>query len=268
MSSDPITPDTLGPKIVSYLDFLVERAEALEGQAALGPVIEDMCDHYRALAICLFADDGNTDDFFHWLLHAPLARKHYFETVPAGGPDEARNRRASFVGPVLDAIVCRQWKLAETLTAAAAPAWLEGEEYEEDYCWGVFLRLALGNASPSEIFARWRKALEGGQDRRLDVAVALAAKDAPEFEEALRALLRANEARARNMTDPGTPSILASDYPFTPNRWVSIEGLAFLSLADRNGVAAAFELPGCPADLRSATYAPFQPRAYPNLGLD
>jgi hypothetical protein len=267
MSSDPITPDTLGPKVVDYLDWLVERAEALEGQPALGPIVEDMCDHYRALAICLFADDGNADDFFSWLLHAPLARKHYLVTVPAGAPGEARNRRASFVAPVLDALVCRQWKLAEELSALVSPTWLVGEEYEEDFCLAEFLRRTLADADTHDVLERWRKALEGGQDKRLDVAVGLAAKDAPEFEAAVRGLLRANEARARSMTDPSTPSILASDYPFAPNRWISIEGLAFLALADKGRIATDYELQGCPAALRAGSYPPFRPRAYPHLGL-
>ncbi len=267
MNSEPTTPDVLGPKIVSYLDWLTESAESPAGQAELGPIIEDMCLHYRALAICLFADDGNTDDFFHWLLHSPLARKHYLGTLTGGARAATRARRASFIAPVQDAIVARQWPLAEQLCALASDSWVEGEEYEDDFCYGMFLGCVLRQVNPAGVLTRWRKALEGGKDLRLDVASALAGGDAAELEEALLALLRANEERARKMTDPNTPSILASNYWFAPNRWVSVEGLAFLALAERAGISTDYELQGCPGPLRSGAYAPFRPRAYPHLPL-
>lgn len=267
MSSGVATPGKVGPEILEYLDWLIGRAEGQEGRAALGPIAETVSVHYRALAICLFADDANVDEFFHWLLHSPLTRKHYLVTVQSKGLGEPRYGRASFVDPVLDALAARQWNLAAEITAMASHVWLEGEEYEDDFCYGEFLGCTVRKTSPATVLAQWRKALDGGSDDRLNVAEALVAKDPQEFEQALRALLRSNEAKAHAMADPKTPSSSTDDYTFAPNRWVSIEGLALLALADREGVPTEYDLEGCAASLRTEAYAPFLSRAYPHLGL-
>ena len=113
----------------------------------------------------------------------------------------------------------------------------------------------------------WRVALEGGPDPRLGVVEAWTARDGVAFEEALRGLLAATAAKTRAMADPNSPSILASNYPFAPNRWLSIEGLAWLALAERAGLATDYELEGCPRAVRTASYPALRPRAYPNRDL-
>jgi hypothetical protein len=267
MSSNVQTPESLGPELVSYVDWLIERAEGTQGKAELGPITEDLCLHLRALAICLFADDGEVDPFFQWLLHSPLARKHYLATVHSSGIGAPGDARLSFVDPVLDAMASRQWDLAAEIGAMSSKKWLDGDEYQDDFCYGEFLRNAVARSSLDGALERWRRALEGGADRRLDVAEAFAARDAAELEASLRALLEETAAKARTMADPNSPSPLASNYYFTPNRWVSVEGLALLALAEREGIAVDFELEGCPASLRTESYSPFRSRAYPHLGL-
>jgi hypothetical protein len=266
MSSNA-TPDTIGPEIVSSLNWLVSRAEKSEGSAALAGMVEEICEHYRALAICLFADDGNVDDFFHWLLHSPLALKHYLDSVHAKGLGEPRGARASQVGPVLDAVAARQWKLATALVVLQLDDWAEGEEYEDDFCYGAFLRCMLLGQNSDALVVRWRGVLEGAHDPRLAVAEALRSRHAVEFEDALRDLVRITEARARELSDPTKPSLLAEALTFAPSRWVSIESLALLALAERAGIDTDFDIEGCPRPARSPVYSPFRSRAYPDLPL-
>jgi hypothetical protein len=268
MSFEPVTPDTLGPQLQLHIEWVAEQAQEAEGQAELGELVEDLCEHYRALAICMFADDASSDDFFAWLLHSPIARRHYLTTVYAKGKGRPRDGRASFVDPVQDAIVARQWKLAGDLCAAASPTWLEGLEYEEDYCYGRFLAGTLAEAETGLILARWQSALEGGADPRLAVARAFHAKDAGEFEQALTSLLREREKAAAKMVNPRTPSLLTETFTFAPNRWVSMEGLSWLALAERTGLASDYHLPACPAALREAKYPAFRPQSYPNRPID
>jgi hypothetical protein len=265
MSSE--TPESLGPEIVAYLDYLVAQAESSEGTAVLGRVTEELCEHYRALAICLFADDGNIDDFFHWLLHAPLALLHYLRSVHVPGLGDTRYARASQVGPVLDAIAARQWKLATELSGLQLSDWAEGEEYEDDFCYGAFLRCMLLNQNSDAVVDRWRAVLESTRDYRLDVAEALRSKDTAGLEEALRDYTRAEEARARKLSNPREPSLLAEALTFAPNRWVAVERLALLALAERAGIDTDFEIDACPRAVRDGTYAPFRSRSYPDLDL-
>jgi hypothetical protein len=270
MPSRPVTPESLGPEILLHLEGTIPRAERNEGTAELGPIAEKLTEYYRALAICLLSDDLDVDGFFVWLLHAPVTWRHYLVSVGSKGLGEPEYLAASKVDPLLDAMAARQWKLAARLASLSSPTWLEGVEYEDDFCYGDFLRRVVTGAGTGMegLLDRWQKVLEGGADPRLEVARAFHARDAAAFEEALRGLLDATEKKAMEMSDPisGTPR--ASDPPFMPNRWVSIEGLALLAAAERAGIPVDFELERCPRAARTGEYAAFQPRGYPNQGLD
>jgi hypothetical protein len=270
MPSRPITPESVGPEILLHLEGTIPRAERAEGTEKLGPIAEKLSQYYRALAICVLADDLDVDGFFVWLLHSPLTWRHYLVSVGGKGLGDPRYLAASNVAPLLDAMAARQWKLAARLASFSSPTWLEGIEYEDDFCYGDFLRRVAGeSASGMEaLFDRWEKALEGGADPRLEVARAYQAREAAAFEEALRALLEANEKKAMEMSDPITGTPVASDPPFMPNRWISIEGLALLAAAERAGIPVEFEVEHCPRAARTSHYAAFAPRGYPNQGVD
>jgi hypothetical protein len=272
MASRPTTPATLGPEIAMHIDDLISHIEAAEGKPELAILTEDLSIHYRALGICVLADDADPEVFFRWLIHSALTRRHYLKSVGTRGLGEPRGSRASLVDPLLDAVAARQWTLAADISAASSPSWLEGEEYEDDFCYGDFLRRALTeSAFGSEthaLLARWRRALEGGRDDRFDVAVALVANDATEFEAAIRALIRNNELKAAEDGDPVLGSALSSDYPYFPNRWVSVEGLALLALAERRGLPVEYAVDACPDIARAPMQAPFQPVSYPYQRLD
>jgi hypothetical protein len=265
----PVTPDSLGPELVAFVNALIAQAERSQGSAALGEVTDELCRHYRALAICIMGDDGDVDGFFHWLLHSPLARRHYLTTVASRGLGEPKHSCSSFVDPVLDAMAARQWGLAADIVRLTSAEWLEGEEYEDDFCYGDFLRkiVTQSEGELDALLGRWRKAVEGANDPRLRVAEAFRDRDAGELQVTLGSLLRATEAHAQEMADPSTGSVFADDYPFFPNRWISIEGMALLAAAERAGIPVDYELATCPRAARTASYAPFRPRAYPNQGL-
>jgi hypothetical protein len=268
MPSRPVTPESLGPEILLHLEGTIARAERNEGTAKLGPIAEKLSVYYRALAICVLSDELDVDGFFVWLLHAPVTWRHYLVSVGSKGLGEPEYLAASKVDPLLDAMAARQWKLAARLAALSSPTWLEGLEYEDDFCYGDFLRrVVTGNDGMADLLDRWGEVLEGGADPRLEVARAFHARDAAAFEQALRDLLEATEKKAMEMSDPlsGTPR--ASDPPFMPNRWISIEGLALLAAAERAGIPVDFELERCPRAVRSDQYAAYRPRGYPNQPL-
>ena len=118
-----------------------------------------------------------------------------------------------------------------------------------------------------QLLARWRGVLEGARDARLDVAEALVANDGPEFEAALRSLIRDKELKAAEDGDPLVGSALSSDFPFFPNRWVSVEGLALLAIAERR-LPVDYEVDACPRIARVAMKTSFQPVSYPYQKID
>ncbi len=232
-------------------------------------ITEELCRHYRALGICVVVSEANSDAFFHWLIQSGIARKYYLEGVKAEGGGEPAYRRASFVDPILDAVAARQWKLAAELATLSSPTWIEGEEYEDDFLYAEFWRQTLtGDKKHLPALAdRWRAVLEGGSDLRLELVTAFLGGDSNTFAEALRTLLAWKEDEAKKIAAPKADSILADDYPFYPNRWISVEGLAWLALAERQGIRTEGSFLGCPDVVRVASYAPYQPVAYPDLPL-
>ena len=269
MATRPTTPETLGPDLILHLDDVIPRAEESEGKPELGEWAEDISAHYRAVGICILANDADAEGCFSWLISSGLTRRHFLETVGASGAAEPQHMRISYVDPLLDAMAARQWKLAADIGRLSAPDWMEGVEYEDDFCYGEFLRRISGSPERDlqPLLARWRKSLEGGRDPRLNVAAAFAAKDSREYEAALRSLLQSNERKAEEMADPEGGSPQSSDYPFFPNRWISIEGLALLAAGERAGLSVDYELERCPRIARVAPAERFRPRVYPNLPL-
>jgi len=62
--------------------------------------------------------------------------------------------------------------------------------------------------------------------------------------------------------------VLAKEPTFAPNRKVMVEGLAILRLAERLGIPTKKDYKLCPRLAREATYAPFEPLAFPGVGLE
>lgn len=266
MLDEPVTPSALKEDLSAYVDFFTEVAETRAQPALAGEEHEELSRCYRALGICQLSGDADVDGFFHHLIQSALTRRHYLDAVHASDGGDPRHRRASFIDPAFDAIAARQWKLADDLFRLAAHAWTEGEEYEDDFCYAeVVRRLATDAPEPPEpLLARWREVLDGGSDRRLDLATALIARDTAALSESLTALLAERESKARAIADPEDGSALADEPTFFPNHWISIEGLALLALAERRGMEMPDLFKACPPLARTGVFGPFQSLGYPH----
>jgi hypothetical protein len=267
MSPKPITPETLGPELAIYVDGMVDEVVQAEGSPRYVDVADELMRHYRAYGICIFSDDADVNSFFHWLIQAGILWRYCLSGEATGGPPACPATQST--EPLQDAMAARHWKLAAELDQQMPVEWKDGSEYEDDFCYVEFLRRLVRQQYDDleALVDRWRKSLEGGSDPRLGVAEAFASRDAGDVEDALRALLQANQKKAEEMADPVTGIAIASDYPFAPNRWISVEGLALLAAVERAGIAVDYELPHCPDVLRTDAYAPFSPIAYPNRAL-
>jgi hypothetical protein len=265
MSDGPVTPASLIVELSEDIDILVEVAEERKDLTRLGNVFEQLSTRYRALGICRLSAEGDVEEFFQYLVQSALTRRHYLAGVVNGG--DLRYRRASFVDPAFDAIAARQWRLVVDVFRLVAHEWSEGEEYEDDFCYAEFVRRAVTDPTvpADDVLARWERALEGGRDLRLDVARSLQSRDGAAFEASLADLLAAVQKKASEMADPVEGSLLATDEAFFPNRWVSIEGLALLAIAERLGVGTSQEFDACPPLARRARLSAFSPKGYPRV---
>lgn len=267
MPDEPVTPTDIQPDIESYIDFFTEVAETREDPLKAGEEFEGLSSYYRALGICRLSAEADVDAFFNCLIQSALTRRFYLEAAQKAGGGPPHHNRASFLEPVFDAMAARQWRLAAELFALASPEWLEGEEYEEDFCYAAFVRSALldPKADLAPLLKRWKGALEGGKDPRLAVARSLGADDAGAAADALQALLAAQDAKAKEMIDPDTSSVLADELPFYPNHWISVEALALLALAERRGLDVQGPFRGCPDQARAGVFGPFHSPGFPHV---
>jgi hypothetical protein len=147
----------------------------------------------------------------------------------------------------LGAVAAGSWSLADGLLADAATSWQVGAEYEDDYAYAAVLHAVArrGGASAAELDRLLETLERAGAETygtRLDLIRALAAGvEAPfvdAFADAHREQEVLTETRARSLTTPVTS--------FAPHRYIWLEGLALLRLAEHAGLRIDREFLYCP----------------------
>jgi hypothetical protein len=256
-------------EIASYARMLAETASNQVPSQHLGGISHKLSQQYRALGISLLLREANVDLFFHWLIQSALARKYFLERCHAEGNHASPHRRASLVGPFLDAVTATQWKLAQRIATLSADTHLPGEEYEDDFAYARFLHLlidfdAQDRTALTHVLDQFERALEGGLDVRLDLCRALLDRRQDDFDTAFDSLLIEHDLRMKKQQK----SIRARDATFEPNRQVMVEGLAILQMATRLGLQTRPEYRFCPGLVRRVAYAPFKPLAFPLIPLE
>jgi len=270
MPERPLTPEDLAEELSAHLDFLTEVVvERDHDLSLLGKACEEFSAYYRALGICLLSGGADLDGFLDFLIQSGLVRRHYLQWAASDPAAEARHRRASFVEPAMDALAARQWKLAADIFAHTPSAWMEGEEYEDDFCHADAVRRLLAEdlTGSGAVLKRWEAVLEDGEDTRLGVCAALRDRDPAALGGALRAYLERRESDAAALADPANASLLAEEATFFPNRWISVEGLAYVALAEQRRMEVPLDLPGCPPLARMGRAGGFRSRGFPDLSF-
>jgi hypothetical protein len=235
--------------------FLVEKNAALEIEDALPALVSRtldahqvaaVCARYRRIGICQLLGSGMPDGFFTWLAMSAQAFLHWLSGVPDA------EKVGSLTRPWLDAVACGFGGLAQEIARCAAPAFTQGEEYEEDFLYLRVLmdRFSLGKdaAALAPLLDRW-DALADGKDPRAPLARALVQGDAQLLRDAMPALLRELETESEAAFGP---SALPDD---AATAHVSIELLAVVQLAARAGFTLEEDLPLAPSIARRVRWA-------------
>jgi hypothetical protein len=185
---------------------------------------------------------------------------HAWATWLAAAPDEAKVTGLGL--PFLDAVAAGDLDCAAEIARRSRHTWARGEEYEEDFLFHEFLmRRFFLDAPPAELealLARWKVALQGSDDPRLDACRALQDRDAPGFGRALAAYLA---ERADDLSEAAEGGGLAPELAATEGE-LSVEGVALARLADRVGLATAEDYPRVPSVAREPPARPFEPDAW------
>lgn len=221
----------------------------------LGELCRDVQLKLRALACYRLLKHGSSDSFYHNLIRSALTRRHYLRRCIEAGALTEHFRGCSRYLALCDAITANDFALAQEIVDLSPTEFLQGHEYEDDYCYGRVLHLIVsGNVqTASSVLAQFSRYLEGEETGRYLVASALVAVDQTAFQKAFARLLddRQLEIDAdlqRHQME--SPHIVVA-------RRVFIEGLAILQLAERVGLRTEHEYRFCPSIARIAMVRPF-----------
>jgi hypothetical protein len=225
--------------------------------AELGKLSIDISDKLRTLAIIALLAHADTDRFHHNLIRSGRTREAYLSRVRNAGLLEDHHRASGRVAPLMDALASGELALVRRIVALSPTEWLQGHEYEDDYCYAQLVHGLLDDASSTTtlqpILDRFDGYLDGKSSARLDVCRALAARDQAEFDRSFGALLEERELLIESDRRRGRveePEIVAQHHVF-------VEGLAVLRLAEQRGLVTEPDYPYCPSLARVPMIAPF-----------
>jgi hypothetical protein len=223
----------------------------------LGTVCIEVTAKLRAAAIIALLTKADSDLFFHNLIRSARCRQQYLERLHAANRHSDHHQASGRVGPFLDAVAAEDFIGARQIAALSPKTWLQGHEYEDDYCYAQLVHgliAAAGSAVALDpLFVRYEQVLGGAADARLEVTRALARRDQSAFDAGFEALLAQRGAqieaeKARHKIEE--PTVVAE-------RQIYVEGIALLRIAQRLGLSTQAEYVYCPSMARVSLQKPF-----------
>lgn len=227
------------------VENLEDEAAALEAGAARGaPVAQreralfDLAATHHFLAIARLLRDADLEGFWRDLVEAARSRHRLLELARDHRLPADRFTAASHFVPLLDAFLAGERDLANEIVGLTPDAWVQGDEYEDDFRFARVLHafIRANGATPPEAGRRvdeYEASLAGASTARPAVLRALLARDLAGFEQGMLDLVleweEQREAETARAVVP-TERHLTEKYFFT-------EGLALIRFAEAAGLA-------------------------------
>ena len=219
------------------------------------PTLRSLSGLFQAVGICKLLLDADVTKFRENLIRGAQARRYHLrKSREEGSADDDRFLGLSKVEAVFDAIVADSPELLHDVVALSHDQWHEGWEYEDDFCYYLFVHRLVGQpgflASPgaAALIERFEKALEGQSSARLELCKAVQTRN----EKGLRAAFEFFLTERKNELDARRPKITeyTAQAIFWPGSFVSIEALAWLCIAQRNDLEMNDDFLFCPPEAR------------------
>jgi hypothetical protein len=222
--------------------------------AQLGQELENFSNYFQGLAITHLLRGVDLDQFRLYLTRSGYARRYFLRRSAqdgnTGDPRLALGRTEAF----LDALAAGQTTLAREIAQLSGDTWHADWEYEDDFCYFLFLHRIVGGLDPAEeprlreILDRFETVLEGGTSLRLDLCRAVLERDAKAFQAGLFALMEQRRQELLNLRER-MQQVEPTSCVCWARSFVSIEGFALMRLAELAGLPALdpdTEPPLCP----------------------
>ena len=246
--------DTLLPEVRDLVGILAGGYPI--GQ--LGAELENSSNYFQGLAITHLLTDADLDQFKLYLTRSGYARRYFLSRSARDGNDGDPRLALGRTEAFLDAVAAGQMALAREIANLSGDAWRADWEYEDDFCYFLFLHRIAGGLDPAgepqltEILARFEKVLEGGKSLRLAVCRAILARDDEAFRAGLFALMEQRQEELFRLRER-LQQLEPQGCVCWARSFVSIEGFALMRLAEVAGLPPLepdAELPLCPAQGR------------------
>ena len=223
----------------------------------LGNVSVQVSRKLRAAAIIALLGKGSTDTFHHNLIRSARGRIAYLERLSSAGVTDDHHQASGRVDPFLDAVAAADFDSARRIVALSLRDWLQGHEYEDDFCYAQvvhgLITVPTDVTRLERLFERYERVLDGASDARLDVTRAIARRDQAAFDDAFAALL----ARRSGQIEAEKARRKIEEPAMIAERQVYIEGLAMLQIATRLRFTTEREYLYCPSLARVPMQRPF-----------
>jgi hypothetical protein len=225
-------------------DGAAETLEAtLEAFAPGAPrerLIEDVQAICRALhttGVSMLLVEGKPQEYFLDLCRAAENWRRLLEHLRGR---ELEAPPASYLAPLYGAMAAGEWELARGVAVAVATRWQPGEEYEDDFDWAALIHRCVAGAGQAQLAPYVGSLRRSGQEaygERLEVLQAIWSGDREAFLAAFRAVLAVH---GEDMEE-AVQSFNTGKLDLAPYRFVWLEGLALLRLAEEAGLETSSE---------------------------
>jgi hypothetical protein len=224
---------------------------------SLGGLADIATHHVRTLAIAILLGQGDSDLFHQNLIRSGLMRETFLQRCQQASALHDYHRATSRLEPFLDAVTAGDLGLARQIAALSPDEWFAKNELQEDFCYARLLHLLILEEPPEAeleaLLQRMESTLDGAAPDRLDVCRAIANREQDDFDEAFTIVLASHELRCDAEKAQGVPQSL----DVLARRYVFIEGLALLRIADHRGLSTEPEYRSCPELARAPMRTPF-----------
>jgi len=219
------------------LDGLMDDFRPGADRDTLLAQVNDIILSLHTIGVATLLADGNPQGFFLNLCRAAENGRRFLELLRAR---QLTPPPASWNVPLLAALAAGSFAQADAIAAASTTTWQHAEvrEYEDEFLWAVILQqLARQKPPPATqlepLIARLEKVSKKEYGSRCALARALLTKAPEDFAKAFESARLEYELRIeKEAKEFGTPVT-----SFAPHRFLWLEGLALLRLAERAGLA-------------------------------
>jgi hypothetical protein len=216
----------------------------------MGELSLAVCQKLRSLAIMALTSKGDQILFGQNLTRSGRVRLAYLQRLRREAVEDDHHSASARIDGLMNGLAASDLELAKEIVTASRTSWLQGAEYEDDYCYAQLIHRLVsqenGEIVANALIEQFERVLDGQPSARLDVCRSMLNRDQAAFDEAFDNLIHEQEAKiaadkARFQLEE--PEVMSQ-------RLIFVEGLAVLRLATLRSLKTEPDYLFCPSIAR------------------